>query len=159
MANLALETKLILNACKESTMNLQELVSILENLTDDCQRILLDALKEIIYRQKGPAKLKPCAELDCVVEIGLLVYEKERYDVPKLAKKSIRKLYTYLVRKYDSVPYFDPETCKVVEIPKGSMFVSVLDVSKKELVLRLKFPDDEVTELLDLFGANRCWNL
>ena len=137
-------------------MDLQELVSVTENLTDDCQRALFGALKEILYRQKGPAKLKPCVELDRVVEIGLLVYEGDRYAIPEVAKKKIRKLYTYLVRKFDVELFFDPESGTTKEIPKGAEFVSVLDVSERRMKLIIKFPDDEVTEMLDLFGTNRC---
>ena len=139
-------------------MDLQELVSITENLTDDCQRVLRDALKEILYRQKGPAKLKHCIELDCIVEIGILVNEGDRYAVSEVAKKRIRKLYTYLLRKYDNDSYFDPDTCKFVDYPKGAEFVATVDASTGKTVLCLKFPDDEVTELLDLFGTNRCSN-
>jgi hypothetical protein len=137
-------------------MELLELVSTIENLTEDCQRVLLRALKEILYRQKGPAKLKNCFELDKVVEIGILVYDGGRYDVTETAKKRIRKLYTYLIRKYDSESYFDPETCSFLDIPKGAEFVDTMDVSSGKTTLRLKFPDDDVTALLDLFGTNRC---
>lgn len=137
-------------------MDLQELVSVTENLTDDCQRVLLRALKEILYRQKGPAKLKHCIELDCIVGIGMLVNEGGRYAIPEDAKKRIRKLYTYLLRKFDNDSYFDPETCKYVDYPKGAEFVSTVDALTGETVLCLQFPDDEVTEMLDLFGTNRC---
>lgn len=138
-------------------MNLQELVSILENLTDDCQRVLLAGLKEIIYRQKGPAKLKPRAELDCVVEIGLLVYENERYDVPEPAKKKIRKLYTYLVRKFDDEMYYEPDSNEYKPFPKGAEFVCTVDMDGRNK-LSVQFPDDDVTALLNLYGTNRCDN-
>ena len=137
-------------------MDLQELVSILENLTDDCQRVFHAALKEIIYRQKGPAKLKPCAELDCIVKVGLLENIDGRYSIPEMAKKKIRKLYTYLVRKFDFTYYFDPDSGEEKRMPMGAEFVSVLDISENRMKLRVKFPDDEVTEMLDLFGTNRC---
>ena len=144
---------------KGSFMDLQELVSITENLTDDCQRVLLAALKENFYRQKGPAKLKPCGELDQIVEIGLLVYEDGRYAVPEGIKK-IRKLYTYLLRKFDTELYYDPDADETKEIPKGAEFICTmtLDGSSK---LAIQFPDDEVTALLNLFGTNRCdnWSL
>lgn len=142
-------------------MDLQELVSITENLTDGCQRILLEALREIIYRQKGLSKLKPCVELDRIVDIGIIDSVNGRYGVAEIAKKNIRKLYTYLVRKFDTVPFFDPETCQVVDIPKGANFVSTLDVFTMKMKLHLEFPDDEITDLLNLFGANRCddWTL
>ena len=139
-------------------MDLQELVSITENLTDDCQQVLWGALKEILYRQKGPAKLKPCGELDRIVEIGLLTYDDGRYAVAETAKKRIRKLYTYLVRKFDVALFFDPEDGMTKEIPKGAEFVSVLDFSAGKMKLVIKFPDDDVTAMLNLFGTNRCDN-
>ena len=137
-------------------MDLQYLVSITENLTDDCQRVLWDALKEIIYRQKGPAKLKPCPELDRIVEIGMLNYTDGRYAIPEAAKKRIRKLYTYLVRKFDVEIYWDPDAGKAKSIPKGAVFVCT--ISAHGSVQTLQFPDDEVTAMLNLFGTNRCPN-
>lgn len=138
-------------------MDLIELVSIAENLTDDCQQVLQAALKEIIFRQKGPAKLKPCTELDCIVEIGLLVYEEGRYAVPETAKKKIRKLYTYLVRKFDVERYWDPNTGEEKSIPKGSEFVGTISPGKGIDII-IQFPDDDVTAMLNLFGTNRCDN-
>ena len=138
-------------------MDLQELVSITENLTDDCQRALWYALKEILYRQKGSAKLKPSADLDRIVEIGLLVYADGRYAVPEMAAKKIRKLYTYLLRKFDVDIYWDPETGEDKTIPKGAEFVCGLSLDGRSQ-LAVQFPDDEVTDLLNLFGTNRCDN-
>lgn len=137
-------------------MILRELVSLAENLTDDCQRVLLESLKEIIYRQKCPAKLKHCVELDRIVDIGIIDNVNGRYSIAETAKKNIRKLYTYLSRKFDTVPFFDPEACQVVDIPKGANFVSTLDVFTMKMKLHLEFPDDEITDLLNLFGTNRC---
>lgn len=139
-------------------MDLQELVSTVENLTDGCQQALWEALKEILYRQKGPAKLKPSTDLDCIVKCGVLVSRDGRYDVPEAAKKGIRKLYTYLVRKYGTESYFDPETCQIVDIPKGATFVATVSAATGKTTLCLQFPNDEITELLDLFGTNRCKN-
>ena len=136
-------------------MNLQELVSTTENLTDDCQRVLWEALKEIIYRQKGPAKLKSCAELDRIVEIGLLTHANEHYSVPEMAKKRIKKLYTYLVRKFDTELYYDPDLDETKAIPKGSEFVCTITMDGSRQ-LALQFPDDDVTAMLNLFGTNRC---
>ena len=138
-------------------MDLQELVAITENLTDDCQRVLREALKEILYRQKGSAKLKPCDELDRIVEIGLLSYDDGRYAVAEMAKKRIRKLYTYLVRKFDVEYYWDPETGDDKAIPKGAEFICAMDLNGNNQ-LALQFPDDDVTALLNLFGTNRCDN-
>ncbi len=138
-------------------MDLQELVATTENLTDDCQRVLLASLKEILFRQKGPAKLKPCNDLECIVKIGLLVNEDGRYAVQEAAKKKIRKLYTYLLRKFDVDIYWDPHTGEDKTIPKGAEFVGAITVGKGIDII-VQFPDDEVTEMLNLFGTNRCDN-
>lgn len=137
-------------------MDLKELVSATENMTDDCQRALLEALREILYRQKGPAKLKQSNDLDCIVQFGLLDFDGDRYAIPLPAKKKIRKLYTYLLRKFDVELYFD-EDGKEKSIPKGSEFVYTV-FANGEGKLTLQFPDDEVTDLLNLFGTNPCDN-
>lgn len=142
---------------KGSFMDLQELVSITENLKDDCQKVLWYALKEILYRQKGPAKLKPCDELERIAEIGLLVYAEGLYAVPETERKRIRKLYTYLVRKFDVDYYWDPDTGKDKTIPKGAEFACAISMDGNSC-LRLQFPDDDVTAMLNLFGTNRCDN-
>ena len=141
-------------------MDLQELVSIVENLTDDCQRVLQNALKEIFYRQKGPAKLKQCAELDCIVNIGILVCDAGRYDVSEVARKRIRKLYTYLIRKFDVEIYLDPESFEEKQIPKGAEFIGTISMDGN-IGVNVQFPDDDVTAMLNLFGTNRCdnWSL
>lgn len=137
-------------------MDLKELVSVTENMTDDCQRALLEALREILYRQKGPAKLKQSHDLDCIVQFGLLDFDGDRYAIPLQAKKRIRKLYTYLLRKYDVTLIVDGDG-STSEIPKGSEFVYTI-FANGEGKLTLQFPDDEVTELLNLFGVNPCDN-
>lgn len=142
---------------KGNFMDLQELVSITENLTDECQRVLLAALKEILYRQKGSAKLKPCDELDRIVDIGILGYTDGRYAVPDEIKKRIRKLYTYLLRKFDIECYWDPHTGEDKTIPKGAEFVGTISPAGGIEII-LQFPDDEVTAMLNLFGTNRCHN-
>lgn len=137
-------------------MNLVDLVASVENMTDNCQRALLDALKEIIYRQKGSAKLKPCSELEAILEIGILQLDEGRYSVAEAAKKKARKLYTYLLRKFDVELYFD-EDGTLKEIPKGSEFVATINMDGSSRLV-LQFPDDEVTTMLNLFGTNRCEN-
>ena len=137
-------------------MKLIDLVSIVENMTDDCQRVLFKALKEILYRQKGSAKLKQCNELDTIVESGILNLEDGRYSIAEPAKKKIRKLYTYLLRKFDVDSYFD-ENGTLKEIPKGAEFVATINMDGSSR-LAVQFPDDEVTAMLDLFGTNRCDN-
>lgn len=138
-------------------MDLQELVSITENLTDDCQKALWQALKEILFRKKGPAKIRPSTELERIVEIGILVHTDGYYAVSEMAQKKIRKLYTYLVRKFDIALYYDPDLDEIKEIPKGAEFVCTLSTDGSGRI-SLQFPDDEITAMLNLFGTNRCNN-
>lgn len=72
---------------------------------------------------------------------------------PKMQKR-LRKVYTYLIRKYDKEPYFDPNTGDMIEIPKGAEFVATVGMNGSSLTLA--FPDDEVTEQLDRYGWNGC---
>lgn len=136
-------------------MDLQELVSTVENMTDACQKVLWESLKEILFRQKGSAKIKHSTEMDIIVDCGILELNEDRYSVAEVAKKKIRKLYTYLLRKYDVDLYFDPELGNMREIPKGAEFVCTISMDGSS-ALRLQFPDDDVTEMLNLFGTNRC---
>lgn len=136
-------------------MDLREMVSAIENMTDGCQEVLLETLKEILYRQKGPAKIRHRAELDCIVNVGILVYNDGRYAIADNAKKKIRKLYTYLLRKFGVESCFDPNTGEMREIPKGAEFECTVSMDGST-TLELKFPDDDVTEMLNLFGTNRC---
>lgn len=138
-------------------MDLQELVSVTENLTDGCQKVLFETLREILYRQKGAAKVKPCDELGIFVEAGLLTMEDGRYNISEAAKKKSRKLYTYLLRKFDFDYYFDPEDGTEKKIPKGAEFVCTISMDGRS-ELKLQFPDDEITAMLNLFGTNRCDN-
>ncbi len=136
-------------------MDLRELVAIVENMTDACQKVLWESLKEILFRQKGSAKIRHSTELDTIVDLGILVFSEGRYSVAGSAKKKIRKLYTYLIRKYDTELYFDPDLGDMKEIPKGAEFNCTISMDGSS-TLKLQFPDDDVTEMLNLFGTNRC---
>ena len=137
-------------------MNLQELVSIVENLTDGTQMFLRDALKEILFKGNGTAKIKPCAELERILETGIIVQDSGMCVVSDWAKKSVRKLYTYLGRKFDTDICFDPNTGNMVEIPKGAIFETEFSLRSGDTHLSMHFPDDEITAMLDLFGTNPC---
>lgn len=65
-----------------------------------------------------------------------------------------KKSYIYLTRKFETVPYYDPDRDEIVDIPQGSEFVSAVTMAGSSLSLR--FPDDEITALLDAHGCNRC---
>lgn len=136
-------------------LSLMDMVSAIENTADSTQIFLKDAMKEILYKSKGPATLTFCSELESIVSIGILQQTEGKYDISNAARKQARKLYTYLVRKFDTEPYLN-EDCEMIEVPKGSIFECVVDVSSGKSSLSLQFPDDEITALLDLFDSNPC---
>lgn len=139
-----------------NVFSLMEMVAAIENTSDSVQLFLKNAMSDILYRTKGSIQLPGCYELDAVLSTGILQETDGKYSFSESAKKKARKLYTYLVRKFDTELYFDPETCQTIDIPKGAVFVGTIDVSSGESSISLHFPDDEVTELLDLFGVNPC---
>ena len=134
----------------EST--LEELVSVVENFTDQGQLALKSALSNILFKKKPVAYSVENKE---AVDAGVFSIEDGCLAINPAAKRKCRKLYTYLSRKFDTESYFDPETCDFKEIPKGSEFVIAIgDNGVSEL--QLMFPDDEITALLDRFEQNRC---
>ena len=67
-----------------------------------------------------------------------------------------KKVYIYLGRKLFDESYYDVDTDMYVDFPKGASFVTVLRPFGEDSGLQCKFPDDEITELLDKYGCNRC---
>lgn len=65
-------------------------------------------------------------------------------------QKGHRKVYSYLLRKFSWDSFLDEEL-KEIHFPRGAVF-SDSDPSV------CYFPDDEITELLTLYGCNRCLN-
>lgn len=59
-------------------------------------------------------------------------------------KSIVRKIYRYLIRKYDTEDLFDGE--KIVSVPKGAKYSME--------TCRFEFPDDDVTQLLNKYNAN-----
>lgn len=137
-------------------MDLMEMVAIVENFTDSTQMYLRDALKEILFKGKGSAKIKPCAEMEDILGTGIIVRDGAMFAISEQARKKVRKLYTYLSRKYDTELYFNPETCEMIEIPKGAIFTTEMSLIDGNAGVSMQFPDDEVTAMLDLFGTNPC---
>lgn len=66
-----------------------------------------------------------------------------------------KKVYIYLGRKFEDEQYFDPETESCILYPKGAAFSTVVRLDGSS-TLRVDFPDDEITALLDKYGCNRC---
>ena len=60
---------------------------------------------------------------------------------------------SYLLRKYENEEYWTGDG--YVSIPHGAEDVVVVDAFGK-IERSLSFPDDEITVLLDQYGANRC---
>lgn len=139
----------------KDAMSLCDLVSIVENITNEAQIYLKDILLNILFRKKNPIKLKDKAELQAVISLGILEPCEGGYTIGQRAQKSIRKLYTYLIRKYDNESYFDLETGTMKECPKGAIFTATVSIDGN-IESGMQFPDDEVTELLNLFNVNRC---
>lgn len=91
--------------------------------------------------------------------VGEIVYPNVAFlQISGLLKISKKRVYTYLRRKFlDETIYLeDGETS---EIPYGSNYsisVGIDGISS----LHLDFPDDEITEMLNKYGVNRCveWN-
>lgn len=69
--------------------------------------------------------------------------------------KTIRKVYTYLVRKFDWDTIINPKTGDMMEVPKGASFSIEASMGESNRA-KIAFPDDEVTALLTQYGCNRC---
>lgn len=68
-----------------------------------------------------------------------------------------KKVYTYLMRRNDKEECYNPDTNRIESIPKGAEFKT----SNGNTKLELRFPNDEITILLDKYGKNRCakWDI
>lgn len=66
-----------------------------------------------------------------------------------------KKVYIYLGRKLEDESYYDPDVDDMVQIPKGAVFSATVGIGKAG-ELRLAFPDDEITALLNKYECNRC---
>ena len=190
---------------KPEGLDLADCVAIIENISDNAQKIshgiLLDVIYHNTYSVVNLADAKELLEHNIIVKIYdplILIkgYSKsqiteilKRNSVPfkgnassaQLAiictqlsnfdelfnekivvdfipefKKSERKLYTYLRRKFCTEEYWDPDSEEFKNIPAGSQFEGILNIITGDYELKLKFPDDEITHLLDIYGKNRC---
>ena len=66
-------------------------------------------------------------------------------------RKNIRKTYSYLLRKFDwDEMLHEDVNSGLIQIPKGAHFTQMNGT------LKLAFPDDEITELLNTYNCNRC---
>lgn len=121
-------------------------------------RMLENGLDGFKKNMSHPKLVQWCVD-NAADKISMLCPEIQAVTLAPAYRRSIRKVYTYLLRKFDYDLYIDPEIENELEIPKGATFLT--DVTDNGTTqLELSFPDDEVTKLLDQYGANRCtsWN-
>ena len=136
--------------------DLKDAVAAVESLALDDQRVLRSLLSEAVYKKMSVHKIKRGEKFDGLISAGLIVPVDEPVGVvldPKLEKVR-KKLCTYLSRRNEVEHYFDEELVEH-EIPKGSQFVATIATDAGSS-LSLEFPEDEITELLDHYGVNRC---
>lgn len=76
----------------------------------------------------------------------------------KLADEYIkvsRSLYTYLNRRIRTEQYYDPDKHEMVEYPMGAKPYTIISADGS-MVSGFRFPEDEITALLNKYGKNRC---
>ena len=140
-----------------AVVSLRDAVRAAESVSESSQRLLRRIMYETLYHKAAVVKLKNKENSEELVSAGLCLRVDEPAGValvPEL-EKARRKLYTYLGRRNESEPYFDPESGNIKEIPKGSSFDAIVSLDGG-VSLSLCFPDDDVTALLDEYGVNRC---
>ncbi len=94
--------------------------------------------------------------IDNVPDLKTFLPDIVQISISPYAHKNWRKLYKYLRRKYDWESfYLESETygMQEVSVPAESEYAD-----KNQQVLVYSFPEDEITELLTLYGYNRCLN-
>jgi len=147
----------ILNLLESQGYTFYKSVSILESLPYKCQILLKKFLLEFLNRNTAFVEMMESDELNALTNAGFLRIVRERrraaagaendagvasVSITPKFENSCRKTYTYLVRKYDN----DYSFASGDHFPKESVFTE----------LGYKFPNDEITALLDKYDANRC---
>lgn len=204
------------NTLEAQQFSLKDAVSELENLNEECQKIVRDFLYQALYQNASEfpvlaencnAGLLYCALLNQIEapEIALQALKRNQIlqildahsvtgfkrnmslknliswcidNVPDVwsvfpqiyvfrfvanFKTAQRRVYTYLLRKYDWETYYNEEM-EEIRYPHGAKFedfsitVSLSGTQQSGNPNVCHFPDDEVTKLLTLYGHNRCLN-
>lgn len=137
-------------------LSLSEAVEKVEALDPAGQDLLRAVLVESVYKKAPFHKVKRGEDFGALISAGLVLQIDEPAGVVLSGdlEKVRRKLCTYLSRRNDVERYLD-EDLNEHEIPKGSQFVATVTIGGGSS-LSLEFPDDEITELLDRYGVNRC---
>ncbi len=135
---------------------LSEAVEKVEALDLAGQDLLRTVLVEAVYKKAPFHKVKRGEDFGTLISAGLVLQIDDPAGVVLSGdlEKVRRKLCTYLSRRNDVERYLD-EDLNEHEIPKGSQFVATVTIGGGSS-LSLEFPDDEITELLDRYGVNRC---
>lgn len=137
-------------------LSLRDAVAVVESLPDASQVVLMNALRNKLYRKRDKYKQK---KLDGIAELlasGLATDASGgAVSVADCVLKCGRRLCTYLLRKYENDTAADSNG-ELFEYPHGACFVTNITIPGGVSGLGCEFPDDEVTELLDHYGANRC---
>ncbi|MBQ9229043.1 MAG: hypothetical protein IJ680_01390 [Paludibacteraceae bacterium] len=95
-------------------------------------------------------------DLEELYDLGLVASFDgcQSFSLGSCAEKCKRKLYTYLLRKFTDDEYMD-EDGVFHKYPHGAEFFGATDALGSSC-LSVRFPDDDITALLDEYGANRC---
>lgn len=131
--------------------SLSEAVEKIERLSEPAQRVLKDVLRaqKAGYKSRG-------VSTDCLgelilsglaIDVGGVIFPAEDM------RRSRRAATSYLRRKFDDDEYLDPDSGEFVLIPHGAEFVACAGLDGVRC--RMVFPNDEITELLDLYEVNR----
>lgn len=117
-------------------------------------RLVSSGVSGFKKNSKLTALVEWCMESDA--DIAPIVSDVGVAIISPALQRVQRKLYTYLVRKYDTESCYDPDKDAFVEVPSGAAFVATVGTGGSSL--KMTFPEDEITALLDLYGCNRCGN-
>lgn len=135
--------------------SLSEAVALVEGVDRASQMLLRSLLSEAIYKKIYIHEKKNGESFVDLIGAGLVVDVDDPAGVvlAPCLEKVRKKLCTYLSRRNESESCVD-ENGEPYTIPKGAQFVASASLSGSTLLLA--FPDDEITELLDYYGVNRC---
>lgn len=150
-----------IRAPKGERVPLSTLVSVVEDLNDNERIKLRNVMKELLFHRDS-IKHDNSPEFDELIGRGFLVNGSNGFGLNTKMEGSQKPLYTYLLRRDETDEYYDPDKDEFVEIPYGAVFSATVSLtgSKTKGGLKLSFPDDNITYLLDKYGKNRCndWN-
>lgn len=137
-------------------LSLQDAVAAVEALPVASQIVLMNTLRNKLYHKRDKYKQKKPDGVAELIASGLVVDASGgAVSVADRIVKNGRRLCTYLLRKFENDAAVD-ENGELFEYPHGAHFVAIIEVGGLASGLRCEFPDDEVTDLLDRYNANRC---